>query len=580
MRRILASAAVVVASAAVVLLALGGFGGGSAASSDPTYTIELNNAFGLITGEQFKVAGVPAGSITAINLDQKTLNARVTVQVTATGYGTFHQNATCQSQPQSLIGEYFISCNPGTAASPVLPNGGLIRVSHTFSTIPADLLQNVMRMPYRERLTLIVNELGAAVAGNPANLQSAIERAVPALTQTDRVLAQLAGDSQTLQDLTTTANSVITALANNGRNIRRFIVAANNTAVASAQQRANLRATFHDLPGFLAQLRPDLADLGAAANANLPVLTNLNASGGEISRLVSDLVPFSHAAKPALKSLGQASVTGRQAVVAAGPAVADLNHFAKPTPELAGNLAIILHDLDLQSKAVEPNPASPGGKGYSGLQALLQYVFNQTNAIDYFSQFGHMLALDAFVNECSGYQTPQTVATSLHLLGPSFRRCYSWLGPNQPGINEQDPTNPSAPVPDPGGEPPGVYGTNTTPTGPSAPAIAARHATHRARAKRRHARSRGARPAPAPTPPAAGAPSGTGSGSGSGSGSRSGSGSGSSSPPPPSGPGALGSVGSAIGKLIGGILGGGSSSGSSQSSSSQAQQLLNYLLAP
>jgi len=588
MRRILLSTVVVLAAAALVLLAVSGVKGGGGANGDPTYTVELNNAFGLVTGEQVKVSGVPAGSISAINLNQKSLNASVTIQLSNAGFGTFHQNATCESRPQSLIGEYFIDCNPGTNSSPALKNGGLIPVSHTFSTIPADLLQNVLRMPYRERLTLIINELGAGVAGNPANLQSALERAVPALTQTDNLLALLAQDSHTLKDLTATADSVITALANNGRNIRRFVVSANNTAVDSATQRTNLRATFHNLPGFLAQLRPALADLGAAADANEPVLANLNASSGQIDRLFTDLVPFSRAAKPAVKSLGQASVTGRQAVNAAGPTVANLNQFAKPTPELAQNLSIVLHDLDTQGKAVESNPSGPGGRGYSGLEALLQYVFNQTNAIDYFGQFGHILALDVFVNECSPYQTPATVASNLKLYGSSFRQCYSWLGPNQPGVNERDPSDPSASIPDPGGAPPGEpgpTGTITTALGSAASSTAKHKVRH-------HTASGAATTKPtAPTPASSGNPTAAGAGSASSTSAGSGA-----ATPPPAAAGPVSSLGNAIGQVISGILGGKSGSSTTgglggllgghtkgtaaATTPQQAQQLLNYLLAP
>ena len=50
-----------------------------------------------------------------------------------------------------------------------------------------------------------------------------------------------------------------------------------------------------------------------------------------------------------------------------------------------------------QDRAVEPDSRSPGGKGFTGLEALLQYVFNQTLAINTFGPFGHMLAVDAFV---------------------------------------------------------------------------------------------------------------------------------------------------------------------------------------
>ena len=150
-------------------------------------------------------------------------------------------------------------------------------------------------------------------------------------------------------------------------------------------------------------------------------------------------------------------------MTAAAPTVKDLNAFAKPTPELAGNLAIVLHDLDDPSRAVERDPRSPGGNGFTGLQALLGYVFNQTLAINTYGPEGHILAVDAFVNPmCTPYATPATIALALKQYGSAYRQCYSWLGPNQPGVNETDPSDPSAPVPDPGGAPPGESGPSTS----------------------------------------------------------------------------------------------------------------------
>jgi hypothetical protein len=206
-----------------------------------------------------------------------------------------------------------------------------------------------------------------------------------------------------------------------------------------------------------------MKQLGAAAKANTPVAANLNSAATQLHQLFADLPAFSRSAVPAITSLGQASVTGKAAVQAAGPAVSALNQFAKPTPELSQNLAIVLHDLDDRSRAVEPDSRSPGGKGYTGLEALLQYVFNQTLAINTFGPFGHLLAVDSFVDsKCSPYATPATIALSLKQFGPSYRQCYAWLGPSQPGVNETDPSNPKACVPDPGGAPPGQKGPKTT----------------------------------------------------------------------------------------------------------------------
>src|SRR5205823_9385268 len=164
--------------------------------------------------------------------------AQVSIQVNKQGFGQFHSDAFCQSRPQSLIGEYFLDCNPGTSGK-VLKPGSTIPVSHTQSTIPADLVQNIMRLPYRQRFSFIINELGAAVASRSDDLQSALHRAVPALTQTDNLLNLLANDAHTIQHLNVNADAVITALANDKGDVQRFIDEANKAASESASPAAN-----------------------------------------------------------------------------------------------------------------------------------------------------------------------------------------------------------------------------------------------------------------------------------------------------------------------------------------------------
>jgi ABC-type transporter Mla subunit MlaD len=595
MRRILISGALLLAAGAFVFLSTGA----SKGSAQGTYKIELQNAFGLVTGADFKVAGVPAGTIKAIGLDQKSLNAVVTVQVNRAGFGQFHQDASCESRPESLIGEYFVDCNPGSSG-PVLKAGATIPVSHTQSTIPADLLQDTMRLPYRQRFSLIVNELGAAAAARSGDIQAALHRALPALDETDNLLNLLANDSATLQALTKDSDNVITALANNSKNVHKFIDVAGKTAADTSTQQANLRVSLQRLPGLLAQLRPAMAQLGTTVTTNEPVLQNLNQASGQIDRLLTDLPAFSKSAKPAVKSLGQASVTGKAAVTAATPTVSDLNTFAKPTPELAGNLAIVLHDLDDPSRAVERDPRSPGGNGFTGLQALLGYVFNQTLAINTFGPEGHVLAVDAFVSPmCSAYATPATIALALKQYGSAYRQCYSWLGPNQPAVNETDPSDPSAPVPDPGGSPPGESGPSTSASRLTAAMVQAAINANRKQAASQKTKAGKGKHRGKGKGSAAGNPNGSSSGAPSssttpstpsGSGTPTGSGSGSGGPPI--------DLGKTIGQVLQGTVGGGpapstptpvlpapttpapSGSGSSSSSGGTAQQLLNYLLSP
>ena len=162
-----------------------------------------------------------------------------------------------------------------------------------------------------------------------------------------------------------------------------------------------------------------MAKLGTASVANTPVLKNLNAASGQLKTLFTNLAScssphtgnqcgFANASLPALQSLGQASITGKQAVRGRGADGLDCSTSSPSRrPELAQNLSIVLADLDTQNRAVEPDSRSPGGKGFSGLQALLQYAFNQSLAINTFRPFGHLLSVDAFANPtCSPYATP------------------------------------------------------------------------------------------------------------------------------------------------------------------------------
>ena len=63
MRRILLSAAIVLAAGAFLIIA----GGSSNGPTGATYKVEFDNAFGLVNGADFKVAGVRAGSIKSID---------------------------------------------------------------------------------------------------------------------------------------------------------------------------------------------------------------------------------------------------------------------------------------------------------------------------------------------------------------------------------------------------------------------------------------------------------------------------------------------------------------------------------
>src|SRR6185369_4019505 len=177
------------------------------------------------------------------------------------------------------------------------------------------LVGNIMRLPYRQRLSIIINELGTGLAGNGEGLRQAIRQADPALQETDKVLAILAEQNQTLAQLAKNGDEVLRPLARDKQKVADFIDKANTTAVASAERRSDIEAGLQKFPPLLRQLKPTMQRLGGLADQMTPVLEDLNSSAPDINRFIKQLGPFSEAGTPALKSLGDTAVVGDQALI-------------------------------------------------------------------------------------------------------------------------------------------------------------------------------------------------------------------------------------------------------------------------
>jgi virulence factor Mce-like protein len=444
----------------VVLTA--GFGGGAG----NTYWVELDNAFGLIRGGDLKVAGVRAGQITDIRLDRRTKHALVGFRIDRNGFGSLRRDVRCESRPQSLIGEYFLDCLPGMSPQKLTP-GARIPVTQTASTIAPDLVNDILREPQRERLRIIVSELGAGVAGRGPELNAAIRRGIPALRETDRVLKLLGQQNQLLADLSVNADTVVGDLAANRKDVGRFVTKANDTAQASGARRPQLAAGLQKLPGFLEQLQPTMKSLGKVADQQTPALQTLDAAAPQITRFFDLLAPFAQASRPAIRSLGQASITGDRAAKAAAPTVSLLNGVAQGTPEAAKDLAIVLEHLDDRRNAIEKDPRSPGGQGYTGLEALLQYVYDQTTSTAVYDQNSHIFKVGLFASKCANYADPEALKKDPTLATD----CGSYLGPNQPGLSMPDVTRFDDPNSDTAKRVAAHRNDPTRPEPPAAPAL-------------------------------------------------------------------------------------------------------------
>lgn len=424
-------------AAAALVLVVFGTGAGDDAKGDYKVRAIFSNAFTVIPGEDVKISGVKVGKISDLDLT-KDNKAAVVLDITEPGFKDFRKDATCTIRPQSLIGERYVECTPtqpkaeGDPQAPKLQeieDGDgkgqyLLPDSQTLKPVDIDLVGNIMRLPYRQRLSIIINELGTGLAGNGDALRQAIKESDPALEQTDKVLAILADQNKTLAELAKNGDEVLAPLARQKDKVSDFIVQADKTAVASAERRSDIEAGLAKLPAFLQQLTPTMQRLGGLADQMTPVLNDLNSAAPQLNQFIKQLGPFSQAGIPALKSLGDTADVGDQALLKAKPIVSDLGSFASQAKPLTKNLAAMLTSLQTTG----------------GIERLMDFLYFQAAATNGYDSLGHYLRAVFVLTNCTTYVTAPTPGCSANFEKPatgSVARASSKSTPTVADVNRE-----------------------------------------------------------------------------------------------------------------------------------------------
>jgi ABC-type transporter Mla subunit MlaD len=388
--------------AAVLALVLGTAAAAYAAASgdrDDPYLVRavFDNASFVIPGEDVKVAGVEVGSIDSLDLTADS-KAAVVLRIDDPAFTPFRADARCRVGLMSLIGEQFVECAPtqpradGEPLPPELariedgPGAGqhLLDVEHTVTPVGIDLVGNIMRLPQQERLRLIINELGAGLAGNGEALGAAIRRADPALRQADELVKVLAAQDELLGRLVDESDAVLAPLAERRAALGGFIEHAGDTAAAAAGEGEALEASLDRLPAFLRELGPAADRFGALAREMTPAVRTLADEAPAVNASIRRLGPFAEAATPSVVTLGDLADRGRRTFPAVEPLAGDLGALGKPLRPLARTLAALGTSFD-----------SAGG-----IEELMRAIYFYTGSINGTDALGHYVRAGFGANAC------------------------------------------------------------------------------------------------------------------------------------------------------------------------------------
>jgi phospholipid/cholesterol/gamma-HCH transport system substrate-binding protein len=426
-------AAVACAAAILVVVLLATSAGGK----NHSYTVRaiFDDAGNIIQGEDVKIDGVKVGSVGTVTATAQA-KAAVVLNISNPGFQDFRSDASCTVRPQALIGEKYVDCLPtqprveGTPLPPPLKKIGsghegagdrLLPVQNTHSPVDVDLLGDISRLPERQRLTIILNELGAGLAGRGSDLHEVIRRANPALQEFDRVLKILAGENRVLAKLAVDSDVALAPLAKVRGRVADFLVQSNKVAQASAATRGALARNLKDFPPFLEQLGPAGERVGRFAEQTTPVFANLGKAAPGIDKAFTSLPAFSNSSTTFFENLGTTSKRSGPAIVATKTLLAHLKALGVPAQPFSENFAKLLSSL----------------KETGGLERILDFIFLGAGAANGYDSLGHFLRAEGVAVNCLTYAAVKPGPGCSHKLfqtGSAATAAAASIDPNTTGL--------------------------------------------------------------------------------------------------------------------------------------------------
>lgn len=394
----LATLALLAALAVAGVSSAVGVGGGA-----DEYVVRANflNSSGITTGADVRVGGANVGSVKKIfvnNLDQSS----VVLGITDPAFQKFHSDGTCRIRLQSLIGEKFVDCDPGSPSKPELQSDPtkedrrLMTVAKTRSPVDMDELLDAMREPQRERFRVIMNELGITLTGRGQDLQDIIRRFDPTFKEINDILKILAKQNDELEQMAVKGDQVLQEFAANRKHITGLFREADKTNRAVNVKRAELDETLARIPAFLDELEPTAREFKKIAKDAAPVARSARLSAKNLSTFVSNTNELVGAANPAFKKFGDTMDVFRAQIPALQPIATDLNRFGSYRSTIT-NVRKLLESFDEQG----------------GFMNLTSVAYGIATAANGFDTFGHFMRSGVvLVSTCMFYQP-----------GPAQREC-------------------------------------------------------------------------------------------------------------------------------------------------------------
>jgi phospholipid/cholesterol/gamma-HCH transport system substrate-binding protein len=434
---------------------------GRSPGGDPVIRAEFTDARGLVSGNDVRINGAPAGSVTGLTLTDRD-TALVTMRLDPGLAAALKPRADASAaiRPVDLLGDNYVALEPGHAAAPLR---GPIPTSRTLNAPRLSDLLSAFSDPARAGLQALLVELGRSLDQRGVDLNQAALQLRPTLQAADAVMSELGSQNAALRNVIADSEAVTAQAAARNQDLARSVSDLNQFVQTTAQHLPGLDAGLQALPSTLRQLTTTAAELRDTATKAQPLASALERTAPGLSTAAHNLPSFLDATAAAVHQLHPTLRQTATVLGAADPTLHALGNGLGAFPAISQPLATLAAALAKAAPGIAegffvnfPDQGSePGNQPLDPFVNALRDYWRGAGVMSCQS-FGLPIApgcLSDFLSSTSSSRQPPATPASTSSLRPATRSPAGTA------------SKPAAGVPPPVAPPPSAH-----PQSPSAPA--------------------------------------------------------------------------------------------------------------
>jgi virulence factor Mce-like protein len=218
---------------------------------------EFSTAAQLVQGDDVTIAGLRVGKVDWVAPAGD--GGAAAMLLLHTQYAPLYRDAHAVVKSKNLLGETYVELQRGSPGSGPLPDGGAISRDNTLTPVEIDRILDVLDQDTRDRLVLLINNLGEATAGNGANMNASAGDLKVLAQALQQIAAAVTAESGDLDTLISSLRKVLQTLAAWHAEFRAMITDWDRLMKALEQREQDLQGTFTEQSRVMAIFEQALA---------------------------------------------------------------------------------------------------------------------------------------------------------------------------------------------------------------------------------------------------------------------------------------------------------------------------------